>query len=121
MPGLIYVHGALAMGSGDLIDITNFKVDFTNNGKVISTMRESASGATVGTKECTITFDAVISDQGEEADWIKLVETGKFKQLRAKFPGRDINAIGIYTDVSYDASMDDAIKVSLTFKGKMIL
>ena len=78
------------------------------------------SGIYSGPKECTVNFDGVISEQGEEADWLKMVEKGSIKQVRLKIPGRTITINGSYSQVSYELPVDDSIKFSLTFIGNVV-
>lgn len=116
---LVYERGRIAMGSGDLIDVTNVKIDLTNNGKQVHTLRQKGAGNVLGTEETTVTFDYVVSDQGEEADYFAMCKNGTIKQLRLKIPGRTMTVNGIYKDVSIEMPLDDAIKGSCTFIGKM--
>ena len=107
------------MGSGDLIDVTDVKIDITNNAKQVHTIRKKGAGVTLGTEETTISFNVVVGEQGEEADWLKLVKKGTFKQVRLKIPGRTITVNGTYQGAGYELPLDDAIKVALTFIGAM--
>lgn len=115
----IYDRGAIAMGNGELLTVTNVKVTTTDNSKQIHTLRRKGAGVTQGTEETTVTFDAVVGDQGEEADWLNLVKKKILKTLRIKIPGRTMTVKGKYKDVDYELPLDDAVKVSLGFIGKM--
>lgn len=115
----IYPRGFVAMGSGDLIDVTNVKLDIDDGSKQVHTIRQKGAGITQGVEESTATFDAVVSEFGEEADWLQLVKKQQIKQLRIKIPGRTISMNGKYKMVSYELPLDDAIKISLTFIGKV--
>jgi len=114
-----YPKGRIALGSGDLIDVTNVKVDTTNNSKQVHTLRKKGAGITMGTEETTVTYDAVISEDGPERDYFALVKSGLIKQLRIKVPTKTISVNGIYKDVGLELPLDDSIKESLTFIGHM--
>jgi len=113
----IYPRGQIALDSGDLIDVTNVKIDTTDNSKQVHTIRQRGAGITQGSEETTITFDAVLSEYGEEADWLALVKKQQIKQLRIKVPGRTITANGKFNSVGYELPLDDAIKISISFIG----
>jgi hypothetical protein len=113
----IFPRGYIALGAGDLVDVTNIKIDTKNNGKQVHTIRRRGAGLTMGNEETTITFDAVIGEQGQEADWLKAVKKGTIKQLRLKIPGQTIAANGMFTDIGIEVPLDDAIKLSMTFIG----
>ncbi|MHC4736225.1 MAG: hypothetical protein ACYTDW_17455 [Planctomycetota bacterium] len=115
----IYPRGFIALGSGDLIDVTNVTVDTTDNSKQVHTIRQKGAGVTQGVEETTIAFDAALSEFGEEADWLQLVKKQEIKQLRVKVPGRTITVNGKFRMVKYELPLDDAIKVSVEFIGKL--
>ena len=113
----IYPRGYIAMGSGDLIDVTDVKIDISDGTKQVHTLRQKGAGVTQGVEESTITFNIVIGEDGEEADWLKLVKKNEIKQLRMKLPGRTITANGKFNAASYELPLDDAIKLGMTFVG----
>lgn len=113
----IYARGQIALGSGDLLEVTNIKIDTTNNAKQVHTIRRKGAGTTLGVEESSVSFDAVIPETGEEADWYKLVKKGTYKQLRIKIPNRTINVVGIFKDVGIELPLDDAIKATIMFIG----
>lgn len=116
----LFAKAFLAQGNGDLVRVTNFKVTTTNNGKQVHTLREDGAGVTLGVRESTVTFDFVVGENGFERTYIKDVQDGKIVQLRAKFPGGKVLTLnGIYTSVDLDAPLDDAVKGSITFIGKL--
>jgi hypothetical protein len=116
---LIYPRGQIAQGSGDLIDVTNIKLDQVNNGKQVHTIRRKAAGVTLGVEETTISFDSVVSEEGQERDYFTLVKKGIITQVRIKIPGETMTVNGIYTTRNFELPLDDAIKLSLTFIGAM--
>ena len=118
---LRYPQASIAMGNGDLVDVTNFNVDFSNGAKQIHTLRQKAAGHSLGVEECTITFDSVISENGPERNYWKDCKRGIVRQVRAKAPGGRTNLTcnGVYSKVTFDGPLDDATKVSCTFIGKL--
>lgn len=115
----IYIRGQIALDSGDLLDVVNVKVDHTNGGKLVHTIRKTPSGVTLGTKEATVSYDTVVGQNGAERDYATMVKKGTVKRLRIKVPGETITITGIYTTRSFDLPLDDAIKLSLSFIGIM--
>jgi len=115
----IYPRGRIALGNGDLIDVTNVKVMHTNNSKQVHTMNRPGSGIVMGNEETNITYDAVVSEEGQERDYFALVKTGKIVQLRVKVPGETITVKGTYKSRSFELPLDAEIKLSLEFNGHM--
>jgi hypothetical protein len=113
----IYPRGQIALGSGDLIDVTNVKHDITNNAKQVHTIRQKGAGITLGTEESTVSFDIVVSEDGLERDWYNLLKKGEISQVRLKIPGETITVNGAVKDIGTELPLDDAIKVSVTFIG----
>jgi hypothetical protein len=116
---LIYPRGRIALGNGDLLDVTNVKVDVTNNAKQVHTIRRKGAGTTMGTEETTVTYDIAISEDGQEREYLEFVKKGTIKQLRIKVPGLTMTVDGQYKDLSFELPLDDAIKQSMTFIGHM--
>lgn len=117
-PQKIYPRGFIAMDSGDLIDVTNVKHDITNNAKQVHTIRQKGAGVTLGVEETTISFDAVVSEDGPERDYLRFLKTGTIKQIRIKIPGETISVNGIFSTRGMELPLDAEIKFSLTFIGK---
>lgn len=114
-----FPQGRLSIGTGDLFDVTNVSFSTTSGKKLIQTLRQRPAGTCIGAIETTLTFEAPISELGEEADWLKLTVTTQFINMRFKFPGRTINFVGDVSESKYDASVDDATKASVTIIGKI--
>lgn len=117
MADKIYPRGRIAMDNGDLIDVTNVKHDIKNNAKQVHTLRQKGSGVTLGLEETTVSFDAVVSEDGPERDYMKAIKKGTIKQLRIKIPGETITVIGVASSRSLELPIDDAIKYSIEFIG----
>ena len=118
---LIYPQAFIAQGNGDLLQVTNFSITLTNNGKQVHTLRRKGAGVTMGTQESTVTFDFAIDEGGPERNYWRDVMRGIIRQLRGKVPGGKtvLTINGMYTGCDLDAPLDDATKGSATFIGHM--
>jgi hypothetical protein len=116
---VLYPRGRIALDTGDLIDVTDVKLDFTNNAKQVNTLRRPGAGYTIGNRETTVTFNVAVSEEGLERDYFLMAQRGLIKQLRLKVPGKTINVEGVFKDVGLELPLDAEIKQSLTFIGKM--
>lgn len=112
-----FPRGFIAMGNGDLIQVTNIKVDHVNNAKQVHTIRKKGAGIVMGVEETTISFDAVVDEDGPERDYLKLLKSGEIKQLRVKIPGETISVNGVVSALSKELPLDAEIKFSITFIG----
>lgn len=115
---LLYPRGRIAMTTGDLVDVTNVKFEFTNNAKQVHTIAQKGAGIVQGNQESTVSFDLVVSEQGLERDYYGYLENGLIKQIRLKVPGMTFTINGMVKSLSAELPLDDAIKVSVTFIGK---
>jgi hypothetical protein len=120
MSGLIYPRGRIALGNGDLIDVTNVKVNTTNNSKQVHTIAQPGAGITKGVEETTVSYESVVSENGQERDYFQLIKTGKITQLRIKVPGETITVEGAYKSRDLELPLDDSIKLSMEFVGHMV-
>ncbi len=114
-----FPRGRLATGAGELVDVTNVKLDSTNNAKQIHTMKRKGAGITLGTEEHTLSFDLVVGEEGEERDWYEQMKRGQIKQCRIKVPGRTITIEGTVKTIGLELPLDDAIKQSIQVIGAM--
>lgn len=112
-----YPRGAIAMGGGDLMQVTNVKIDTGNGGKIKHTLRKRGAGAVLGNEETTVSFDFEVDEDGQEREYLKMVKKGQIKQLRIKIPGETITVNGIFTKRTLDLPLDDAIKGTMEFLG----
>jgi hypothetical protein len=115
-----YPRGRLAVGPGDLADVTNVKLDSTNNAKQVHTMKKKGAGITLGVEEHTLSFDLVVGENGEERDWYEQMKKGTIKQARVKVPGRTITIEGTVKTIGLELPLDDAIKQSIQVIGPMV-
>ncbi len=117
---LIFPQAYLAMGNGDLVQVTNFRVGFKNGAKQMHTLRKKGAGIVLGNPETTCSFDSAIDEDGVERDHWRSAQKGEIKQLRAKLPGgKTLVVTGAYSSVDCDGPLDDAVKVSCEFIGKL--
>jgi predicted secreted protein len=113
-----FPRGWIAMGNGDLIQVTNVKIDHTNNAKQVHTIRRKGAGITLGVEETTVSFDAVVDEDGSERDYLKMLKQGQIKQLRVKVPGETLTISGTVSALSKELPLDSEIKYSITFIGR---
>ena len=116
-PQKIYPRGFIAMGNGDLIQVTNVKIDHVNNAKQVHTIRQKGAGIVLGVEETTVSFDAVVSEDGPERDYLSILKGGEIKQIRIKIPGETISVNGTVSSLSKELPLDAEIKFSITFIG----
>lgn len=113
-----FPRGWIAMGNGDLLQVTNVKIDHTNNAKQVHTIRRKGAGITLGVEETTVSFDAVVDEEGSERDYLKMLKQGQIKQLRVKVPGETLTITGTVSALSKELPLDSEIKYSITFIGR---
>lgn len=113
-----FPRGWIAMGNGDLLQVTNVKIDHTNNAKQVHTIRRKGAGVTLGVEETTVSFDAVVDEEGSERDYLKMLKQGQIKQLRVKVPGETLTITGTVSALSKELPLDSEIKYSITFIGR---
>lgn len=116
----VYPRGRIASGSGDLIDVTDIKVSTTNNAKQVHTILQKGAGITQGTEETTVSFNSVISEDGQERDYFLGIKTGRIQQLRIKIPGETLTVEGAYKTRDFELPLDDSIKLALEFIGHLV-
>lgn len=113
-----YPKGFVAMDNGDLVQVTSVKIDTSNNAKQIHTIRRKGAGITLGVEETTVSFDAVVDEEGVERNFFRRLQSGEIRQLRIKLPGETRTVDGVVKDESLELPLDDAVKYSIVFIGK---
>ena len=117
---LVFPQSYLAMGAGDLVQVTDFRATLNNKGKQVHTQRRTGAGVVKGKHESTVTFNSVIDEDGPEREYWRFVQKGTIKQIRVKIPsGRVLTYNGMFTVCDLDGPLEDATKVSVTFIGKL--
>lgn len=115
-----FPKGAIAMDNGDLVQVLTWSLDFKNGLKLKHTLRSKAPVGTVtGLEEATLTFESEIPAEGAERDYFELCRSGKIKQVRLKVPGQTYTCEGGFSSVKIDSPIDDAVKVSCEFMGRV--
>lgn len=118
MSDKVYPRGQIALGNGDLTQVTDVKLDDSNEAKNVHTLRESPSGVVVGKKEHALSFNAVVDAGGFEQDYFKLLMDGTIKQVRIKVPGETITFTGVVSKRSLELPLDTEIKYSIDMVGR---
>ena len=115
-----YPRGRLAMGNGDLVDVTDVDFKFANGAKLVHTLRQKAAGVVMGNEEFTCSFNSAISVDGPERDYFDAARRGLQKQLRLKLPGGlTLSAKGKFTEVGGKLPLDSEVTISVSFIGKL--
>jgi len=115
--GEIFEVAKIAMGNGDLLSVTDFDLTLNTNVKQVSTLLKKGAGTFKGEETTAVTFNAVVGEFGEEADWLALVKQRSVKTLRAKVPNRTITVVGEYGEVKIASTLDNVVTYSLSFVG----
>lgn len=114
-----YPRGRIAMGSGDLIDVTDVKHDVSNDASLVHTLRTpKGAGVVQKTEKTTVSFNAVVSEDGPERDYMKDLKSGRIRQIRLKIPGETLTVNGMVSKRSLEIPLDDAVKYSIEFVGR---
>ena len=117
---LLYPQAFIAMGNGDLVQVTNFAANLTNNAQQKHTLRRKGAGFTDGVIESTVTFTAIIDEDGSEHDYWRLVQKKLVKQLRVQVPGgKKLTFNGRFKSVNTTGPLDDATSLECEFIGHM--
>jgi hypothetical protein len=115
-----YPRGAVAMGNGDLIQVTNVKLKLSNGAKLKHTLRKSPSGFVLGHLECSGSMEIEIPETGAEKDYWTMVQNGDVNQIRLKLPA-DTRAVNIVaSSMDLELPSDDAIKQTVEFVGEVV-
>jgi hypothetical protein len=116
-----YPRGQISLGKGDLQQCSNFEWDYTNNGKLLATLRANPSGVVTGTKAVSFTGETHIDEDGPERDYFDLVDTGKAQQARVKLPGGTTKTIqGVITRVKGRLTLEDGVQITFEGVGKFV-
>lgn len=114
-----YPKGTIAMGNGDLMQVTNFTHTLNSGAKQVSTLRKGQAGVTLGPGDSSCEFDSVIPETGPERNFWRDCQRGTIRQVRFKEPGGvTIVMNGVFNTVKTENSLDDPVKTSCGFIGK---
>lgn len=115
----LYPRGQLSFGPGDMAQVTSVRMSFTNSGKLKHTLKKSPSGKVLGNKEVSGSFDMEIDEDGPEREVFDRIRTGSDVNLRLKIPKVTKNIVVFLTSVDLDIPLDDAVKFTVNYLGKM--
>lgn len=117
---LLYPQAFIAMDGGDLVQVTNFAASLTNNSSQKHTLRRKGAGFTDGVTESTVTFTAILDEDGSERPYWRLVQKKLVKQIRCKLPGGEVLTFnGRFRSVNTNGPLDDAASIDCEFIGHM--
>jgi hypothetical protein len=113
-----YPKGRMAMGSGDLIDVTDITVTWEDGEKSVSTLRQNPAGSTGGARSCKVTFNSAVSHAGFERDYFGKYDKREVLEFRFKVPGKTFVVTGRLTSPELGTSVDDFTKSKWMVVGK---
>jgi|ERR1044071_2362548 hypothetical protein len=116
-----YPRGYIAMDNGDLLDVTDVKIRQKRANKIKHTIRVEGAGKVKGPEETELSFDAIVSEDGPERDYLTLLKNGKIKVIRYKIAGETASIKGTVDERSLELPLEDAVKYSITFSGKTVI
>jgi len=113
-----YPNGRIALGNGDLEQVTDVNYTETNSAEVMSTLREAQAGIKVKPRAgATVTFNANIPESGSERDYLTQMRRKQIKDLRIKVPGKTLSVTGLPNSVGYALSSEGAIVHAISYIG----
>jgi hypothetical protein len=115
---LDHPSGQISLAQGKLSQATLARCSYTNNGKLLHTLKRSPAGFNLGNKEVSGSIETVISKDGMERNYFDLVKNGEQKQFRFEIPAATVAIKGIFTQVELEVPVGDAVKVRTQFIGK---
>lgn len=115
---LFYPKSHIALGAGDLVQVTNFRLATTNDAKKKATLRKRNAGFTLGVETSTLSFDMEIDEEGVERDYLNMIRTGETQKVRIALPGGQQRVFtGVATSETLEQPLDDALKASIEMIG----
>ncbi len=116
-----YGQAYIAQGNGDLVSVTDFTANYTNNASQVDTLRVKAAGYTPGIDTAIVSFNFVVGGTtGFERNFLRQCQRMEIVSLRVKLPdGRTLSYDGVYQNVDLNCPLDAAVTGSITFIGKL--
>ena len=114
-----YTPGQVAVGQGKLRDSTMAKFSYTNNGKLKHSMLRPSNGFVIGSEECTGSIEIEVTDTGPERDFFGDIRKGKVVKFQYEIPTLNVEITGIYTGIDVELPTGDAVKLTLSWIGKL--
>lgn len=113
-----YPKGQVALGSGDLLDVFQWSLEFEDGEKVVSTLRRNPGGSTHGTRSATMNLSTAVPHTGFERDWLGKYKKREVVELRLKIPGTTFTLVGRLTKPKVNGSVDDFIHFDISAIGQ---
>jgi hypothetical protein len=115
---LDYPKGRWAVGPGDLLDVYDVNVQYTDGEKTVPTLRRNPGGSTGGPRFVKATFKCAISQNGYERDFMGYYRKRTVVQGRLKVPGLTHNITGRYTEPKVMTNTDSFVEFEISVIGK---
>lgn len=116
-----FPRGQIAIGGGDLQQTTNFEWDYSNNAKLVHTLRKRApAGVVLGNESVTFSGQMVVDEDGPEIDLFDAVATGNFFVVRLKMPGLTKGILGVINNVKGRFTLEDGVQFDYSGVGAFI-
>lgn len=109
-----YPKGRLAQGSGDLIDVSDITLGYSDGEKHVNTLRQDGAGSTSGPRNTTLSFTSKISETGFERDWMGHYHKRSVLQYRLKVPGKTFTLEGRLSNPQIVSNIDGEIVFTVT-------
>ena len=113
-----YPKGRVSIEGGDLVDVYDINLAFTDGEKTVSTLRQNPAGSTGGARSVSATMKSAISESGFERDYWNHYRRRKVIQMRLKVPGKTFVLTGRYTTPGLTSNVDNFTDFSIQLIGK---
>lgn len=115
---LDYPKGRIALGSGDLNDVSDFTLAYQDGEKHVNTLRKNGAGSTSGPRNCTLSVTAKISEAGFERDYMQNYRRRRPLLFRLKVADDTFSIKGRLSTLQIVANVDGEITFTFTVIGK---
>lgn len=116
---LDYPKGRIALGAGDLQDVSDWTLTYSDGEKHVNTLRKSGAGSTSGPRNCSLSITSKMSESGFERDWMGNYRRRRPQMFRLKLPGGDVISIkGRISNPSIVSNVDGEVTFTATIVGK---
>lgn len=113
-----YPKGRIAQGSGDLFDVSDFTITYSDGEKHVNTLRRSGAGSTSGPRNCTLSFNSSISEAGFERNYMDAYRRRRVLQYRLKLATETFVIVGRLSNPTITSNTDGQITFSVQVIGK---
>lgn len=116
-----YPRGQIAIAGGDLQQTTNFEYDYTNNAKLVHTLRKAApSGFVMGNQAIAFSGSMVVDEDGPEFKLFDAVKRGTPLVMRAKMPGLTHGINGVINSAKVRFTLEDGVQIDYAGIGSLV-